>query len=134
MKKMNFKNHRYLINWISQRGLGGPLDIIRLNVFVTRDGAWPFAEVVTDIHELRYACILNDFDYNSLDKDENGYFIKRDSLEWNKYLKEPGVPIKQHINNIINDDVRIIPVEEEGDYYKIPLDLISDLIDQPIVE
>ncbi len=133
MNYQNFKRHCYSINLISMRG-ESPLDIIRLNVIATRDGRWPFADEVTDIYELKYACKVNGFDFNSLDNDEDGFFIKKDSVEWKKYLKEPGVPIKQHINNIINDDARIIPVETEGDYYKIPFDLISDLIDQPIVE
>ena len=127
MNKINYQNHRYLINWISERGMN-PLDIIRLNVFVTRDGAWPFAEVVTDIRELRYACKLNNFDYNSLDKDEIGFFIKKDSLEWNKYLKEPGEPINDYIKDYIDNHVTFIPVEEDGEYFKIPLDLLSELV------
>lgn len=121
MNYQNFKRHCYLINWISERG-EDPLDIFRLNVIVTRDGRWPFADEVTDIYELKYACKVNGFDYNSLDKDEKGFFIKKDSVEWNKYLKEPGVPISEYLNN----NFTFIPVEEEGDCIKVPLDLFPD--------
>ena len=123
MNYQNFKRHCYLINWISERG-EDTLDIFRLNVIVTRDGRWPFADEVTDIYELKYACKVNGFDYNSLDKDEKGFFIKKDSVEWNKYLKEPGVPINEYFKK----HVKVIPVENEGDYYKVPLDLFSDSI------
>lgn len=123
MNYQNFKRHSYLINWLSIRGKD-PLDIIKLHVFATRDGSWPFADEVTDIHEFKYACKVNDFDFNSLDKDETGFFIKKDSLEWNKYLKEPGVPISEYLNN----NLTYIPVEEEGDYIKVPLDLFTDHI------
>ena len=120
MNYNNFKRHRYLINWISERG-DNPLDINRLSVIATRDGRWPFAEEVTDNHELKYACKMNGFDYNSLDKDETGFFIKKDSVEWKKYLKEPGVPI----NKYLKEHVNFIPVEEEGDSYKIPISRLS---------
>ena len=51
----------------------------------------PLGEMVTDYYEVKYACKISGFDYDSLDIDENSrYFIKKDSTEWKKYLAEPG--------------------------------------------
>ena len=102
MKKNKFKNHDYYIAQVAfKNNEDGTYDQIR--AIVTRDGEMPFGERVTDLDEIKYACKTCGFDFDSLDIDEDSNcFIKKDSVEWNNYLDEPGVSPDEYVENLLH--------------------------------
>lgn len=84
-----FKRHNYTIYWWALRTNDGTIEKIILTIY--RDNHGLLGEMVTDYYEFKYACRINGFDFDSLDIDEDSrFFIKKDSIEWRKYLAEPG--------------------------------------------
>lgn len=85
----NFKRHDYTLYWWALKYTDGTIEKIYLTIH--RDDNGPRGEMVTDYYESKYACITNGFDFDSLGIDEDSrFFIKKDSIEWRKYLAEPG--------------------------------------------
>lgn len=100
MKKNKFKNHDYYIGTVAfKNNDDGTYDQIR--AIVTRNDEIPLGEIVTDLDEIKYACKSNGFDFDSLDIDENSNcFIKKDSVEWNNYLEDPGVSPDEYMEKL----------------------------------
>ncbi len=114
MNYNNFKRHNYYVTWVGTKNADGTYFTIQ--VVFTRDYTYPDGgEIITDPFEVKYACKTNGFDYGSLQKDYNCYFIKKNSIEWNKYLAEPGENVEiDAIERIKKTRVLVSKLKEKG--------------------
>ena len=106
MNYRNFKRHSYDITLLGVRA-GEERGIYEtVYVDVRRDGLYPFGEEVTDYYEVKYACKVGDFDFNSIDWDTDGELtLKRDSKEWVEFVQDPGVPMEEYISDFVDKHV-----------------------------
>lgn len=110
----NFKKHNYYIMWCAQKNNDGTY--LSIQAVFTRDYLYADGgDIVTDPFEVKYACKAFGFDYDSLQKECERYFIKKDSIEWNKYLEEPGEPTEpDEIDRIKKEREILSKLRERG--------------------
>lgn len=98
MNKNNFMDHEYFTLHNAIKGDDGKYSKITLKI--TRDFIWPLGQEVKDLDEFKYACQVNDFDFNSLRFEDNEFVIKENSPEWFNYINDPGVSYEEYMDTI----------------------------------
>ena len=114
MNYNNFKRHTYHALWFGTKNADGTY--LTIQVVFTRD--YPYqdgGDIVINPFEVKYACKTIGFDYSSLQKVYNCYFIKVNSIEWNKYLEKPGENTEpEKIKLLKKERVLVSELREKG--------------------
>lgn len=133
MNYNNFKRHEYYVSWVARKDKMG--EYARIDVHVTRDYPLPYGDIVTDVHEFKYGCRMQNFHFDDLDIDENGiHFIKEGSGEWYNYLNDPGISPNEYLKMINNTMIEkrmetILQEELSKKGVKTPVHVIATLVD-----